>query len=143
MRNGTQAVTIRNLQLVPLHLALDPDCVPTLQEPSILPFLPDPVGKGHSTAVSTRPKGQPPKDGASHMCRVKQFSDLCVKPETKRHAAVGLHKEGVIQAASAPNQLVRNHGDLLHFKTRSMDFWCSGFTLSVSCVLDPTICKQN
>ena len=143
MRNGTQAVTIRNLQLVPLHLALDPDYVPTLQEPSILPFLPDPVGKGHCTAVPTRTQRKTPKDGASDMGWIEQFANLCVKPETKRRAAFGLHKERVVQTTSAPNQLVRNHGDLLHFKTRSMDFWCSGFTLSVSCVLDPTMCKQN
>ena len=143
MRNGSQAVTIRNLELVTLHLAFDPDCVPTLHEPSIFPFLSYPVGKRHSTAVPTRTQRKTPKNGTAHMGRVKQFSDLCVQPFAKRHAAVGLHKERVVQTTSAPNQLVRNHGDLLHFKTRSMDFWCSGFTLSVSCVLDPTMCRQN
>ena len=55
LRNSMQAVTIRNLQLVPLHLALDPDCVPTLHEPSILPFLPDPVGKGYGTVQLCQP----------------------------------------------------------------------------------------
>ena len=39
--------------------------------------------------------------------------------------------------------LIPNQEPWLHLITRSMDFWCSGLTLSVSCVLLPTICKQN
>ena len=108
-----QPSPIRNLHLVPFPLAFDPDFIPALHEPPIFPFLPDPSGKGHSTAVPTRTQRKTPKEGAVHMGRAKQFSYFCVKPEAKRHVAVGFHEEREVQAASTPKVCFKMQEDAI------------------------------